>query len=1103
MLNKLFLDLNNFKSSLGQVERGDSVELKIKLLNNQDYLNSKFRLLGTKADNKVVEQINGITLGENLTLTAILEPQFVNCEGIVKIELNVVSENTEATTKEFYFFVSNTMNYEVVDSSDSVKTLEKVSKYVDEAKSNLESLNQATGDLTVINTEFKENEIKRKANELIREKSEKTRLISENTRAITEEEREANELERIKSENDRKVAESNRKLAENNRKTSEKAREEAEINRQNIFEENENLRNINENSRIEEEKKRATANNKYKLDETSRQEAETLRLESEKLRVCAETKRVGEEKKRADAEIVRQSTYTNFNLAEEERKTNETVRQESETLRAGAEKLRESAELARETEFTLSQEERNTIFNQKENERSTAFEVAQTNRSNTFEENEIVRDAAFKRSEQIREDAEVLRIENEKTRVNSEITRETSELERIEAEKLRVAAEEERKQTLTNVESDVKRIDGLLKEHIDNHPTGGSGEELVEARRGFFGKEHLSLKERLDEEFNFQNKGQKGDFIEQVESHSHSIQNTIAGATKDMIIKGRTLLNLNSKTPATIGGGVQIEKLLNTSLFKVGSKYTVNIPNRNNKNLMVLVRNNSGQGKNISLVDTNTFVVDADYPNVIRMTLHNTSGWDINNDIENANNAVVLEGENILVDSYFESVKSFGELEEKIIEVSKGKNLFDNSFFDISNYDNSTYRLYRKKFDKYNTKYTISVRKKTENVGNVKVWVTFGGTPLISGSNLVANGTTTKISSSEGYIDFSFYSENISKDQQALDFIRENFEIQIEEGYQSTQYEPYQQDKKEIILPFEGGLKSLPNNINDFIKGNVFKNIEKVILNGNESIDNWLVTDENPNLSYFIIDNARINPDTFNKEALCNNFKVGDTASKITQEEGIALRSTDGKDRIYLSILTSKIPNGLQEYFKINPLILYYKLKETIEYPLDTDINLDTYDGATHLNFENSIKGTSSFKSPINTTQMLARLDTENRALKEENIQLKDEMEKTSLSLADSDLELIKQNVDLDFRVMEIEFALDVPINLSNQNIKFINKKGEIKGMARTPYEMMKIVILSGDYDKEDYMKKAKTYFDRGRMTKEEYEELISLMTADEISQAK
>lgn len=53
--------------------------------------------------------------------------------------------------------------------------------------------------------------------------------------------------------------------------------------------------------------------------------------------------------------------------------------------------------------------------------------------------------------------------------------------------------------------------------------------------------------------------------------------------------------------------------------------------------------------------------------------------------------------------------------------------------------------------------------------------------------------------------------------------------------------------------------------------------------------------------------------------------------------------------------------------------------------------------------------------------------------------------------------------------------------------------------MARTPYEMMKIVILSGDYDREDYMHKVGKYYERGRMTKEEHDELMSLMTADEV----
>uniref|UniRef100_UPI001C853EC3 hypothetical protein n=1 Tax=Clostridium perfringens TaxID=1502 RepID=UPI001C853EC3 len=290
MINKLFLDLNNFKPNLGSVERGDSIELNIKLLNDEDYSRSKFRLLGAKSDGKSVEQIEGLNLEEK-DLKVILEDQFVNCEGIVKLELNVVSCETEITTKEFYFFVSNTMNAEIINSADSIPTLEKVSKYVDDAVNNLDALKEASEDITIINSEFKENEIKRKANEMLREKNEKARLQSEDIRITEEEEREANELKRIQAENNRKVSESNRKVSENTRVTNERAREEAELSRQSTFEENEEIRNSNENLRIASEKERIKFNNKAKTDEVNRKEAETKRVEAEKTRVIAEDER--------------------------------------------------------------------------------------------------------------------------------------------------------------------------------------------------------------------------------------------------------------------------------------------------------------------------------------------------------------------------------------------------------------------------------------------------------------------------------------------------------------------------------------------------------------------------------------------------------------------------------------------------------------------------------------------------------------------------------------------------------------------------------------------------------------------------------------------
>ncbi|HII4461597.1 TPA: hypothetical protein ACY4SU_001860 [Clostridium perfringens] len=442
MINKLFLDLNNFKPNLGSVERGDSIELNIKLLNDEDYSRSKFRLLGAKSDGKSVEQIEGLNLEEK-DLKVVLEDQFVNCEGIVKLELNVVSGETEITTKEFYFFVSNTMNGEIVESSDSVPTLEKVSKYVDDAVNNLDALKEASADIAIINGEFKENEIKRKANEMLREKNEKARLQSEDIRITEEEEREANELERIQAENDRKVDESNRKVSEKTRVTNERAREEAELSRQSTFEENEEIRNSNENLRIASEQERIKFNNNAKTDELNRKEAE-------KIRVLAEVERKSSEDDRVAAEAIRQNTYTDFNESEEERKNNEVQRQEAEALRIQAETRRDNL-------FAEKEEERNNSFIESETVREEAFKISEKTR-NDAEKLRITAESERTIMENLRSDAEEARALAETSRVEVERSRVESEDSRVKAEEEREKAEQVRDKKVKLISTEVADI---------------------------------------------------------------------------------------------------------------------------------------------------------------------------------------------------------------------------------------------------------------------------------------------------------------------------------------------------------------------------------------------------------------------------------------------------------------------------------------------------------------------------------------------------------------------------------------------------------------------------------------------------------------------
>lgn len=1059
MLKKLFLDLNNFKSNLGSVERGDSIELNIKLLNDEDYSRSKFRLLGAKSDGKSVEQIEGLNLEEK-DLKVVLEDQFVNCEGIVKLELNVVSGETEITTKEFYFFVSNTMNASIIDSADSLPTLEKVSKYVDDAVDNLEALKGASEDITIINSEFKENEIKRKANEMLREKNEKARVNSESIRITEEEERETNELERIQAENDRKVSESNRKLAENTRKTNEAARVEAELNRQSLFEENEEIRNENENLRIASEKERIKFNSEAKTDELNRKEAE-------KNRVLAEEERKSSEESRVAAEAIRQNTYTDFNDSEVERKNNEIKREEAEALRVEAETRRDNL-------FSEKEEERNTSFIESEKVRNAAFNKAQNSRNTTFEESETIREEAFKISEKARNAAEELRVtaesersKAEKLRVDSEKARvlaeeernntfiqkeeernntftqnetnrnetfevaeeartvaETSRIEsessRVEAEKLRVAAETERVETENlRVTAEEERVAAETKREEGFNAFEGrisaNTEELKNARSATTGEVFDTLDERIDHEVDRLNKKIDVTMLQQEDKENHVIENTVEGMTTNMIIKGKTLYKKSDGSYTEI-----LEE--NVTLESFGQQEDKISILSNGKNLGLKYKTSNNSNIEFNLIS------------------------DIK---ENVNCNISFDGEGI------------GILDRNTV------------------YYTPT----------LGGQYSKGTATKTGNIIKSTV-LTFTRDEI---KNLLEGTATIKI-----------YANNL------INSYKPKW-TQLEYGTETTSYEPYKCDKKDILLSqygFDEGLRGLNDTVYDelnSIRNVAIKRVDKYIVTGNENFTVQIRGDYM--YCYFILEGSK---PSAGLEAICNQFKYIDGLwnKDNPSVQGKECFDLSGSNSLSFQLSINKLAThnteGIKKYFKSlydggNPVIVYYELSEPVETPLNENINMKIFGERTYIGFENSISGTSSFKAPVNTVATISRLNRENRALEEENKTLRQDFESTTLSLTDSDLELVKQNVDMDFRLMEVEFALDIPQAILSSNIKFKNKKGEVKSRARTPYEMMKIVILSGDYDREDYMHKVGKYYERGRMTKEEHDELMSLMTADEV----
>ncbi len=680
-----------------------------------------------------------------------------------------------------------------------------------------------------------------------------------------------------------------------------------------------------------------------------------------------------------------------------------------------------------------------------------------------------------------------------------------NEIARVNAENIRSQAEEER------VAAETKREEGF---NTFESRISANRKELKNARTATTGEKFNSLDERIDCEVDRLNRKIEVSFLQQEDKENHVIENSIEGMTTDMVIKGRTLQNLfisenvSLIDDASCSNGVfdwnvnETSTLMNYKKMQVedGVKYTI-ICNVIENTLSPMARNT------VRLIRPESYGCEVFLPEGFTTGIFKTSFTTNKNnagrwDDDYANiymigttgrikfSLVVIKGDINFIPTHFEGIKSFGQQEDKISILSGGLNRCTNESingFTNINVNNAiqpdtTAISYIAKVYKGGTYYLNKTGGDRSVLGYFKSYPKIGDVALN-----VASGSI--IVPSHGYI-VAYVSSNKNTNNPTNIMISENA---------SADFQPYQEDKKDILLQdlgFDEGLRGLNLTVYDElnnIRNVAIKRVDKYKLTGEEEIYTEETIAEN-NMKFVITTKGTsVKP---SGSVISDNFiKGNDTVSNSVR------LATNNK--VIINIDKTKLSEhsveGFKTWLKANPTTIYYELAEPVETPLSENINLKTFGEKTYVSFENAISGTSSFKAPINAAATISRLNRENRALEEENKTLRQDFESTTLSLTDSDLELVKQNVDIDFRLMEVEFALDIQQATLSSNINLKNKKGEVKSMARTPYEMLKIVILSGDYDREDYIHKVGKYYERGRMTKEEHDELMSLMTADEV----
>ncbi|EDS79083.1 BppU family phage baseplate upper protein [Clostridium perfringens] len=193
--------------------------------------------------------------------------------------------------------------------------------------------------------------------------------------------------------------------------------------------------------------------------------------------------------------------------------------------------------------------------------------------------------------------------------------------------------------------------------------------------------------------------------------------------------------------------------------------------------------------------------------------------------------------------------------------------------------------------------------------------------------------------------------------------------VQLEERTIKTEYEPYKDDKKDILI--KEPLRESDIMYEDNGKVKVYRPTKQYTFTGNEtSIIKW-ATVKDENFIGFYITNDDI-PNLTSKRSLvvCNNFPSVDG---VITKRNMYIAANSVNICIEKSALATPDIEGFRAWLKANPTTIVYQLATpTVEIVENcVDIDLDTFGEKTYFNILNNIKGSLDFKVPSNIASIV------------------------------------------------------------------------------------------------------------------------------------
>ena len=221
--------------------------------------------------------------------------------------------------------------------------------------------------------------------------------------------------------------------------------------------------------------------------------------------------------------------------------------------------------------------------------------------------------------------------------------------------------------------------------------------------------------------------------------------------------------------------------------------------------------------------------------------------------------------------------------------------------------------------------------------------------------------------------------KNTSKIESAGE--KENKISILSKNKESVDDNNYKQDKKEILLPVDGGLKSLPNNVADTIEQRndgvyLVQRVGKVVLNGNERWDksSWSMTNTFK-FDFEIGLVAKLFDTNATNQILCDTFEVfsRNSLDNVANREFENICASNSRSRtLSITISKTKLNNTnttgtFKQWLSNNPVTVCYELATPIETKLNIkNLDLEVYKDTTYIKTDNAIQPTLSFKVPSN-----------------------------------------------------------------------------------------------------------------------------------------